>query len=401
MHLDLKTGIGLSVNADDFKAGADAAKKAIGSLGEKNPDALIVFAAPKFKHQQMLDGITSIIRNVPMIGGTTAGEISAYGLSVNSVVVMALKSKDIDFFVGIGKGISKGEAKAGRQLAKEVVKKATKRAKTTLLMLPGGLAGDGLSVIRGAQEVLGEQFEIVGGSLGDEDQFKNTYQYYNGKVYQDVVVGMLFCSDKITTATGVRSGWESIGTKFKCTSAKGNVVYKFGDKTALQTYTEYLGPQRAKKLPAIGLEYPMGLLDERAKIEGYDYFQIRCPVGMNKEDGSMTFAASIPQGKEVTLTYSSRTSIINGSKLAAEQARKTLGNSNPRLIMMFSCVARKMVLGRRTNEEIDCVKEVFGKEVPLIGFYTYGEIGPIDKRIKSLKNTRWHNETVVLWVLGE
>jgi hypothetical protein len=114
----------------------------------------------------------------------------------------------------------------------------------------------------------------------------------------------------------------------------------------------------------------------------------------------VTFAASIPEGSEVTLTYSSRNSVINGAKLSAQQAKKTLGNAKPRLIMMFSCVARKMVLGRRTNEEINCVKQVFGKDVPIIGFYTYGEIGPIDKRIPSLRSTRWHNETVVLWVLG-
>ena len=67
--------------------------------------------------------------------------------------------------------------------------------------------------------------------------------------------------------------------------------------------------------------------------------------------------------------------------------------------MMFSCVARKMVLGRRTNEEIDEIKKVFGN-TPIIGFYTYGEIGPIDKRVDSLRSTRWHNETVVVWVLG-
>ena len=401
MRLDLQTGIGVSTNTNDYNAGVESAKKALESLGSENPDALIIFAAPKFNHKKMLKGVTSITKKTPMIGGTTAGEISTFGLSVNSVVIMALKSKDVKFYVGIGQGISKNEENAGKELARNVLKKASKKTAKSLIMLPDGLAGDGLRVIQGVQKILGEYFEIVGGSLGDEDKFKNTYQYYNGKVYQDTVVGMLFCSDKIKTGTGVRSGWESVGSRFKCTKAKGNIVYKFGDKTALQVYTEYLGSARAKKLPAIGLEYPMGLVDERAKIEGYDYFQIRCPLAVNEKDGSVTFAAAIPEGKEVTLTYSSRTSIINGSKLSAIQSRKTLGGATPKLIMMFSCVARKMVLGRRTNDEINSVKQVFGKNIPLIGFYTYGEIGPIDKRIQSLKSTRWHNETVVLWVLGE
>lgn len=401
MRLDLNTGIGVSVLANSYRAGAEAAEKALKELGDKKPHVIVAFAAPKFEQQKMVNGIKSVAKNTPMIGGTTAGEISTYGLSVNSVVVIALNSKDIKFYAGIGKNIAKNEVNAGRQLAKNVLRKASKKNANTLVMLPDGLAGDGLAVIRGAQNVLGENFEIVGGSLGDESDFKHTYQYYNGKVYEDTVVGMLICGgDKVKTATGVRSGWESIGNRFKCTKSKGNVVYKFGNKRALDLYRELLGKERGKKLPAIGLEYPMGLIDERAKIEGYDYFQIRCPVGINEKEGSVNFAASIPEGKEVTLTYSSRSTIINGSKLSAQQAQKTL-KGKARLIMMFSCVARKMVLGRRTNEEINLVKQVFGKDIPIIGFYTYGEIGPIDKRVPTLRNTRWHNETVVLYVLGE
>jgi hypothetical protein len=400
MALDLKTGVGVSTNSDDRAAGIEAATRAIENLNGKIPDAVIVFAAPKFKHQKMLDGISSVTKKAPMIGGTTAGEISTFGLSVNSVVVMALKSKDISIQIGMGKGIGKNEEKAGSQLAKSVLKNSNKKKAKTLIVLPDGLAGDGLKIIKGVQKILGKNFEIVGGTFGDEANFKNTYQYYNGKVYQDVVVGMLISGSKFSTATGVRSGWESVGSRIKCTKAKGNVVYKFGNKSALEVYRESLGPARAKKLPAIGLEYPMGLVDERAEGEGYDYFQIRAPLAINEKEGSVTFAAAIPEGSEVTLTYSSRNSIIKGSKLSAQQAKKTLENAKPRIVMIFSCVARKMVLGRRTNEEINSVKQVFGKSIPIIGFYTYGEIGPIDKRIPTLKSARLHNETLVIWALG-
>src|SRR3989338_1229007 len=185
MSLDLKIGVGVSTNTNDYNAGMEAAKRALENIGDKNADVLIIFAAPKFNHKKLLDGITSIAKETPMIGGTTAGEISTFGLSVNSVVIMALKSKDIEFHIGIGKGISKNEEKAGKELAKNILKRTSKKNAKTLIMLPDGLAGDGLRVIKGTQKVLGEDFEIVGGSFGDEDQFKNTYQYYNGKVYQD------------------------------------------------------------------------------------------------------------------------------------------------------------------------------------------------------------------------
>ncbi|MBW2976457.1 FIST C-terminal domain-containing protein [Candidatus Woesearchaeota archaeon] len=401
MGLDLNIGVGASILTDSYEAGVEAAEKAIEKLGGEKPDVAILFAAPKFQQEKMLDGVKSVVKNTPMIGGTTAGEISTSGLSVNSVVLMVIKSKDVKFYTGIGKNVSKSEIKAGKQLAEGLLKKTNLKNANTLVMLPDGLAGDGLAIIEGAKKVLGENFEIIGGALGDEANFKHTCQYYNGKVYENVVVGMLICGGgKIKTASGVRHGWDSVGNRFKCTKAKGNVVYDFGGKKALDFYTELLGKERGKKLPAIGLEYPMGLIDDRAKIEGHDYFQIRCPLKVNKKDGSVTFAASIPQGKEVTLTYSTRAAIINGSYLSAVQAKKTL-KGKARLIMMFSCVARKMVLGRRTNDEIEVVKRVFGKNVPIIGFYTYGEIGPIDKRVPTLRSARWHNETVVIWVVGE
>ena len=403
MVAELYSGIGVSELQNSYDAGVGASRNALENLGtNKKPDALLVFASPRFNHQKLIDGIVSVTKKTPLVGGTTAGEIFGKVLNQGSVVVIALNSGNIRFIEGIAKEVRKNEKYAGICLGRDILKKAGKYKKIakSLILLPDGLAGDGLSLITGVKDVLGEDFEIVGGALGDDSNFKKTYQYYNGKVYCDSVVGLLICGD-FRTATGVGSGWESIGPRFKCTKAKGNIVYKFGNKKALDAYEEYLGVERSSKLPAIGLEYPMGMIDDKAEIDGNEYFQIRCPLAINSKLGSITFAAAIPEGKEVTLTYSSRNSIINGSRLSAMQAKKTLGSkSKPLIILMFSCVARKIVLGRRTNEEINAVKRILGKDAPIIGFYTYGEIGPIDKRVPLLKSARWHNETIVIWVLG-
>jgi hypothetical protein len=127
---------------------------------------------------------------------------------------------------------------------------------------------------------------------------------------------------------------------------------------------------------------------------------LRCGLSVDHEKGTITVAASIPEGSPITLTTASRGDIINGAKLAAEQAKESLKGAKPQTILMLSCVGRKLVLGRRTQEEVVAVKKVLGEEVPLIGFYTYGEIGPIDKMREQLAITKFHNETVVLWVLG-
>lgn len=396
----IKTGVGMSEEKDAFRAGSEAAGKALAEAGGK-ADLAVVFATSKYDQQKLMDGLVKALGNTPMCGGTTAGEISNTGFSEGSVVVMALKSGKVRFATGLGKGIPQGEAKAGRELVENAMKKAKgmKGAKA-LVMFNDSMAGDGLEVIKGAQSVLGEDFEIVGGALGDDAAFKETWQYYDGRVYQGTVTGfMVFGS--IHSTTGVMSGWTSMGNRMKATAAKGNVLLELDGKPALDVYASMLGPERAKKLPAIGLEYPFGLIDDKAVIKGKEYFQLRCPLAVDWAKKSVTLAASVPIGKEVTLTIASREDVIEGAKLSAAQAKAGIGKRKPAAIFMFSCVARKMVLGERVGEEISAVRRALGPGVPIIGFYTYGEIGPIDKTVDELKQTKWHNETVVLWVLAE
>jgi hypothetical protein len=381
---ELRVSVGQSSNEDSFEAGREGASEALEKHGG-TPEVLIVLGACRFDHQELLAGVVSAAGDVPMVGGTTAGEISTPGFSTQSVAVMALSSEKLDFFA----------------LANDISKKAATKEPMSLVIFPDGMGGDGVKVIEGFQSVFPTGFEIVGGYLGDAEKFGTTYQYYDGKVYTDSIPGLLVCGkDGFRTGVGVRSGFESIGNRFQCTEAEGNVVSKFDNEAALDLYKEFLGEERSQRLPGVCLEYPFGLIDDKVSIAGKEYFQLRCGLAVDHDKKTITLAASIPEGRAITLTTGSRGDIINGARLAAEQAKESLEGAKAQAILMFSCVGRKLVLGRRTAEEVAAVKKVLGEDVPIVGFYTYGEIGPIDKREKDLAVTKFHNETVVLWVLG-
>lgn len=397
---NLLVGVGESHNQDSLKAGREAASEALSKHGGV-PEVLVVFGSTRFDHRQLLYGIISVAGDTPMVGGTTAGEISTTGFTTQSVVVMALSSDALDFVTGIGKNMSQDEAACGVALVDDIRSKTPLKEAMSLLIFPNGMGGDGIKVIEGLHSVLGTESEIVGGYLGDDERFENTFQYYNGEVYRDAIPGLLICGNAgFRTGIGVRSGFESIGNRFYCTESEGNVVKEFDSERALDLYKEFLGEARSQRLPGICLEYPFGLIDEKVSIAGEEYFQLRCGLAVNHEEGTISLAASIPEGSPITLTTASRGDIINGARLAAEQAKESLQGAEPQAILMFSCVGRKLVLGRRTQEEVMAVKKVLGEDVPLVGFYTYGEIGPIDKLREQLSTTKFHNETVVLWVLG-
>jgi len=62
----------------------------------------------------------------------------------------------------------------------------------------------------------------------------------------------------------------------------------------------------------------------------------------------------------------------------------------------------KRRLGVKTiKNEIDAIQEVLGKQVPMIGFYTYGEVAPLAGEIDPKCFSVFHNETMTLMVLGE
>ena len=88
---------------------------------------------------------------------------------------------------------------------------------------------------------------------------------------------------------------------------------------------------------------------------------------------------------------------------AAKNALKQLKGATPRAVIIFNCIARHKLFGERAGEEISAIQKAIGKDVPLIGFYTYGEQAPMNGDVKNIKtcNAEFHNETVVICVLGE
>ena len=165
------------------------------------------------------------------------------------------------------------------------------------------MGGDGVKVIDGLQSVMGAGFEIVGGHLGDGEDFGTTYQYYDGSVYTDAMPALLVCGkESFETGLGVRRGFESIGNRFWYTETEGNVVKKLDNDPALDLYKAFLREERSRSFPGVCQEYPFGLIDEKVSIAGKEYFQLRCGLAVDHEKKTNTLAAPIPEGGAITLT---------------------------------------------------------------------------------------------------
>jgi hypothetical protein len=396
----MRAAHGLSRTAGTAEATKEALSAAAAALGNGDPviAAQVYFGADR-DASLVARVVAEALPGVPFIGCSTDGEISGAGLSVDSVCVMLLASRNVKARTAAVAPLSKDSHEAGAELARRLQSKDD----IALFLLPDGLTGNGSAIIRGAQSVLGQHFVIAGGTAGDRGRFSKTWQVCNGESHTDALVGMMLSSAApVEVGYGVMSGWRPMGVAKTVTEAVDNTVFRIEGETALDVYSTFLG-EKASQLPAIGVEYPFalvdesGLVDERGLREGEEYILLRAPMSVDREKGAVSFAAEIPQGAKIKMTRAKSDEIIDGSREAARRAVKGLAGK-PDVVFFFSCMARKVVLGRRTNKEIEAAQEVFGTDVPLIGFYTYGEIANCGEKNPIC---RFHNETATFLALRE
>jgi len=399
--MGIKTGVGIGQGDDSYVAGVNACQDAIDQLGIKDPDLLIVFSSVKYDQQKMLDGVRSVVPGALLVGSSTAGEITTQGpLKEHSVAVMAIKSPEMKYFVGVGENIAENPRLAGKVSADKVKEQAGKDLKA-FLMLPDVLVGNGADIVRGVLDSLGAHFPVVGGASGDDFAFKKTYQYINDKVYSGTVVGLGMAGD-FKIGIGVKHGWIPVGNEVTVTKSTGSVVHEIDNKPAISIYEDYFGEEEAKvlrteTLAKLAITYPLGM-----KVVGSDEFLIRDPITVDAK-GSITCAAEIPEGSKIRLMIGSRDEAIKIAKIAAESAMKQLDGSTPKAVIIFNCIARNKLFGDKSGDEIKAIQEAIGPTVPLIGFYTYGEQAPLGGEVRNIEkcNSVFHNETVVICILAD
>lgn len=392
-----KAGVGLSQNVSDpKKAGFEAASQAIEKLEGKSPSIVFAFCSIKYNQEDVLQGIHEAVASAPVVGGSAAGEITSWQTVFDGVNVLAISSDSIRFVTGVGKGVAQDSFQAGAAAAKAVVDAAGGERPALYIMLPDGMTGNGAAIVEGAKSVLGASMPLIGGSLGDDYLFQKTYEYHEGKVLTDAVVGIGMYGD-FSYGFGIKHGWEPIGLPLKVTKANGVKLQEVDGKPALKIYEDYFGKDAAElvkePLARMAYTYPIGMV-----VEGSDELLIRDPVIADAK-GEISMAAAIPQGTTIRLMIGDRDKAIAAAKVAALVARDQLKGAAPKFILMFNCMARNRLLGVRCHEENSEVSQVIGEHVPMAGFYTYGEQGPLLG--KKGTPAYFHNETMTLLVVGE
>lgn len=390
-------GTGISVKLDSFAAGKEAALSAYYQIGRNEPSIAITFISTIFDQQEVIRGIHSIIKDTPLIGCSSVGSISIYGPKKDSVAVFIINSDSIEFTCGIGREISKNSRLAGHKAAKQA-SDPTHKPKQVYLMFSDSFSGNSTDILRGAQETLGTSFPIIGGGACSSEYVRKTYQYIGEEIKTDSVIGVLLSGD-IKLGIGHSSGWQPIGKPHKITKAKSNIIREIDKKIAVELYEEYFEKPfeqlQQEQICKLGISYPIGL-----RLPG-DNKKYLTRVPLKTEDtGSLVMNGDVQEGQDISLMMGDKETVLDSAKEAASVAMNNIKGYKIKFAAVFSDIARLLLLRKDAPKEIDIIKEIIGKNTPILGCYTFGEYASFDTS-ESKGQCHFNNQSVSIALFSE
>lgn len=341
------------------------------------------------KDPQNFNQVKEFYPNAHILSGSTAGEIVGTQVLDNSLAVTAINFTNTPLKFAQSK-IQRMEDSllVGETLANSLPKEGL----VHVMVFSDGLHVNGTNLVKGLTANLPKDVAVTGGLVGDQDRFKETFVGLDGIPEQSNIALIGFYGTSIKFGYGSMGGWDPFGPERLVTRSKDNVLYELDGQSALELYKKYLGDQ-ASGLPASGLLFPLSI-----RLEGRSAGLVRTILGVNEQEGSMTFAGDIPENSYVRLMKANFERLIDGASGAANMSHEPFVGSSPELAILISCVGRKLVLKQRVEEEVESVKEKLGQATVIAGFYSYGEICPVTP---TEKQCELHNQTMTITTLSE
>lgn len=350
---------------------------------------VVAFGSPEFgADTRPFDDLRRAFPTSRIVGCSTAGEIIGTDLRDGSVVVAAAR---FDSSTLRAASATVGSADDSFAAGQDIAHQLSSPALRGVLVLSDGLTVNGSELVRGLNAVLPPSVVITGGLAADGDRFGSTWVLDDGTPATGIVRGVGFYGDDLRLGHGSMGGWDIFGPERTITRSRANVLFELDGRPALDLYKTYLG-DLSSGLPATGLLFPLAVRPS----EGADQSLVRTILAVDEAEQSMTFAGDVPEGWRAQLMRANVDRLIGGAADAASLTRESDAGGGPTLALGISCVGRRLVLGERTQEEIEATIDCLPAGVQQIGFYSYGEISPHASGLCEL-----HNQTMTLTTIRE
>jgi hypothetical protein len=360
---------------------------------DDGPNTLVLaFAAPGYADDWVpFSQLAAAFPRAQLIGCSTAGEIAGAAVNDASISATVVRFDGSHLRRAAATIGSAADSRAAGALLGEQLAAPDLRA---VFVLSDGLCVNGSALVEGLAQRLSPDIAITGALAGDGSAFQRTWLVGRDgpQAHQACAIG--FYGQRLRVGHGCNGGWHDFGPERRITRAEGNVLFELDGRPALDLYKTYLG-ERAAGLPGTALLFPLAVRREGA---GQDSALVRTILAVDEARRSLTFAGDLPQGGIARLMRANADQLIDSAARAAREAMQGVnGTDGPTLVVSVSCVGRRLVLGERTDEEVETVAECAPPGAVHLGLYSYGEISPMVAGAVS----ELHNQTMTVTTLRE
>ena len=380
-----KAGVGTSHHHNPNVAGREAAEQALKNAGVAKPDFVFMFASIGYDQHSLLRAVRETTGGAPLTGCSAEGTINGDNADESnfSVVVTAISSDELQWTNGLARGLEDDSRAVGQRVARELLPHLS--ADTIgLFVFPDGLTENLGNFFAGLEGNLSiDRFlPLWGGGAGNNYIFgEPTYQYCNDEVISDGVSYALL-SGKARASWAMSHSVIPIGGERIVTRAQGNVIYEIDGKPAVEVLKEYL-PEHALTDERDWMRYAISLalcFKAPSYMKDEEYV-VRGVPQLNLTDGSVTVQTEVQEGTSVWFSSRDKEKLASGFDRMAGQIKHQLGGTQPKLVFQFECATRGKMMFRE-QEKLQLLRRLrqsVGPDVPWAGFYTIGEIGPVEE----------------------
>ena len=380
-----KAGVGMSRHHNPNLAGREAAEQALQKAGVDRPDFVVMFGSIGYDQHSLVRVVREATGGAPLTGCSVEGTIDGDEADESnfSVLVTVISSDELRWHNKLATGLSADPRAVGKRVAKDLLPHLS--ADTIgLFVFPDGLTYDIDNFFAGLEgDLPSERFlPIWGGGAGNNLNLgKPTYQYCDDEVVSDAISYALL-SGEARPAWAIGHSLIPIGGERIVTRSKGNVIYEIDGKPAAEVLKEYL-PEDALTEDSDWLRYAISLaLSFRAPsyMKDEEYI-VRGVPQLSLTDGSITVQTEVQEGTSIWFSSRDKEKITTGFDRMAAQIKEQLDGAQPELVFQFECVTRGKLMFRE-QEKLQLLRrfrQSVGPDVPWVGFYTIGEIAPVEE----------------------
>jgi len=358
----LNVSIGNAQALNGREAGLQAAHQALNRLGSNAPSLGFIIASHHYQARDVISGASSLLGSTPVIGFSSPAGLTSEGVRHNSVVV-ALLSGDFQTETAWLPAYAQSARETGAKLAKQAAEKDSR----ALLFFADGFNGDADQLCA----ALTTSVPLAGALASGDLHTGHSYQMAGPQTGSGSLAGA-FLRGNIRVGIGAAHGWNPVGSQFRITRSRGFWLRTLDGRPASETYAQLFGyPAREWAFPPLShlaRLYPLG-------IEQGENMIVRAPIRV-EADGSFRMNAPVRDGVDAYLLVGNRASCEKAAQQAAQQALQQLQGAKPAFALVLADIAWEMLLKSHPGSEVEAVQDILGKNVPIAGGYTLGQIVP-------------------------